>query len=200
ASSPSCARNAGVEATSGELLFFLDGDDLFLPGHIDACCRELRAPQWDFVKTGVRLQDPVHPDWRPRIQHRLGLNLCPRRRCHDAVGGFPDYHLFRRHGDDFSPLADIFYKIEDQFYCELVCSLFQGVKVVAETVEYLRYPGNALDRQYAKFCRPPGQYREALDPQYRFRLALAELITRHRLDALRAQRAADPQPPAAQPS
>src|SRR5262249_46192235 len=30
-SSPSCARNTGVQRSKGELLFFLDGDDLFLP-------------------------------------------------------------------------------------------------------------------------------------------------------------------------
>src|SRR5262245_11721276 len=44
-SSPSCARNCGVAASSGKLLFFLDGDDLFLPEHLHCCCRELQDPQ-----------------------------------------------------------------------------------------------------------------------------------------------------------
>jgi glycosyltransferase involved in cell wall biosynthesis len=35
--SPSCARNAGVAASSGELLWFVDGDDLFLPEHVLRC-------------------------------------------------------------------------------------------------------------------------------------------------------------------
>src|SRR5581483_772346 len=39
ASSPSCARNAGVLASRGEVLFFLDGDDLYLPEHLAACRR-----------------------------------------------------------------------------------------------------------------------------------------------------------------
>ena len=43
ASSPACARNIGVEASRGELLFFLDGDDLFLPAHIHHCLRALKS-------------------------------------------------------------------------------------------------------------------------------------------------------------
>jgi glycosyltransferase involved in cell wall biosynthesis len=188
-SSASCARNSGVAASSGELLFFLDGDDLFLPGHLDACCREMQAPQWDFVKTGVRLRDPVHPDWQKCIEYSLVINLCVRRRCHEAVGGFPDYHLFIRGGDDYAPVVDIFCQCEDQFYSELLWRLFAGVKVLTPTVEYLRYPGNAFDRQYAKFCQPFGQYQEVLDPDHGFRVTLADLITRHRVETLRAERA-----------
>jgi glycosyltransferase involved in cell wall biosynthesis len=70
ASSPSAARNAGVRASSGAILFFLDGDDLFLPEHLAACCRVL-TDNFDFVKTGVRLADPVHPDWQERIANSL---------------------------------------------------------------------------------------------------------------------------------
>src|SRR6476661_207098 len=40
-SSPSCARNTGALHSAGALLFFLDGDDLFLPNHILECCRTL---------------------------------------------------------------------------------------------------------------------------------------------------------------
>src|SRR5262249_45514767 len=69
--SPSCARNAGVAAAQGTLLFFLDGDDLFLPEHLAACYKLLSDPAVDFVKTGVRLADPVHADWRPRIENSI---------------------------------------------------------------------------------------------------------------------------------
>jgi hypothetical protein len=54
-------------------------------------------------------------------------------------------------------------------------------------VEYLRYPGNAYDRQYAKFCQPFGQYREDQPAELRFRLGMASLITRYRQEVLRQQ-------------
>ncbi len=41
-SSPGAARNAGVGQSHGDLLFFLDGDDLFLPPHLAACWRAMR--------------------------------------------------------------------------------------------------------------------------------------------------------------
>jgi glycosyltransferase involved in cell wall biosynthesis len=185
ASSPSCARNTGVNASSGDLLFFLDGDDLYLPEHVHRCCKALEDPAVCFVKTAVRLADPVHPDWRPRIEHSVVINLCLRRHCHFAVGGFPDYHLFLREGDAFRPVADIFYKLEDQFYCELVCSLFAGLKVAVQTVEHLRYPGNTFDRQYEKFCRPLGQWHEANTSDHHFRLRLAAVILEHHMAKVR---------------
>jgi glycosyltransferase involved in cell wall biosynthesis len=185
ASSPSCARNFGVAASHGELLFFLDGDDFFLAEHVHECCQALAKPECCFAKTAVRLRDPVHPDWQRRIEHSVVINLCVRRRCHDAVGGFPDYHLFVRQGDKFDPVADIFYKLEDQFYNELVCSLFPGVKIQRETVEHVRYPGNSFDRQYAKFCLPFGQYREKRSAEEAFRLRMAEVIHGYRVAMLR---------------
>jgi glycosyltransferase involved in cell wall biosynthesis len=95
ASSPSCARNTGVAASQGDWLFFLDGDDLYLPMHLAACLKAVDAGGCDFVKTGVRLADPVHPDWKPRMAFSIVINLCIRRSCHDFIGGFPDYHLCR---------------------------------------------------------------------------------------------------------
>src|SRR5262249_26972988 len=114
-SSPSCARNTGVSHSSGELLFFLDGDDLFLPHDIAECYRALEDRGTDYVKTGVRLAHPVHPDWRPRIEFSIPINLCIRRRCHEFFGGFPDYHLFSRADGRFRHETDIFFKIEDMF-------------------------------------------------------------------------------------
>jgi glycosyltransferase involved in cell wall biosynthesis len=107
-SSPACARNAGVVAARGELLFFLDADDLYLPHHLHDCLREMADPAVGFVKTGVALADPVHPDWQVRIEHSVVINLCARRSCHAAIGGFLDYHLFVRDGDEMRHEADIF--------------------------------------------------------------------------------------------
>src|SRR5690349_17752142 len=50
-SSPACARNVGVSASRGELQFFLDADDLYLPHHLHDCLRETADPAAGFVKT-----------------------------------------------------------------------------------------------------------------------------------------------------
>jgi glycosyltransferase involved in cell wall biosynthesis len=184
-SSPSCARNVGVRHAQGDVLFFLDGDDQFLPGHLLECTRALEHADVDFVKTGVRLADPVHPDWKPRIEFSIVLNLCIRRHCHEYFGGFPDYHLYRRQGDDFVPEEDIFYKAEDMFYNLLVHRFFRGVVLSQETVEYCRHPGNSYDRQYEKFRRPFAVHQPPTGKE-RFRLQLAEVLFQHRVEELQA--------------
>jgi tetratricopeptide (TPR) repeat protein len=188
ASSPSCARNYGAAHATGSTLLFLDGDDLFLPEHLLACSRALADPAVGFVKTGVRLAHPVHADWRPRIHHSLVINLAVRRRCHEAVGGFPDFHLFTREGDRYEHVSDLFFKLEDMFYNELICRLFRGVNVSAETVEYCRHPGNSYDRQYAKFGRPFAEA-EPVSGDEGFRLRLCETIIRDRVEQLQRERA-----------
>ncbi|MFO0752892.1 MAG: glycosyltransferase family 2 protein [Thermodesulfovibrionales bacterium] len=55
-SGPSTARNKGMEAARGEYLSFLDADDLFDPGHIEAAADFLRDyPQVDFVFTNYEV-------------------------------------------------------------------------------------------------------------------------------------------------
>jgi glycosyltransferase involved in cell wall biosynthesis len=186
-SSPAHARNAGVAHSSGSLLFFLDGDDVFLPGHVYQCYRNFEAPDCAFAKGRVALDDHVHPDWRQRIDHSVVINLCVRRWCHDFVGGFPDWHLAVRGGETFRPEFDIFFKIEDMYYNEMIAGLFPGVQIQAETVHHHRYPGNTFDRQYEKFRRPFGAYREDVPAEYRLRLALADTIIRHRLETLKGR-------------
>jgi glycosyltransferase involved in cell wall biosynthesis len=187
-SSPSCARNVGAKASSGSLLFFLDGDDLFFPDHLHRCCEALEDPKPNFIKTGVHLADPVHPDWKPRIEGSIVLNLCVRRHCHFYVGGFPDYHLFTRDDDRYEHATDVFYKFEDMYYNLLVTSLFTGYKLERETVQYVRYPGNSYDRQYEKFRQPIGAVKEHHSEEIRFRLRCCDLIFQEQLRRLRASR------------
>jgi tetratricopeptide (TPR) repeat protein len=184
-SSPSCARNTGVSQAQSDLLSFLDGDDLFLPSHLAECCQALADDDIDFVKTGVQLADPVHPEWKPRIKYSIVINLCLRRRCHELIGGFPDYHLFQRVDGRFDPETDIFFKIEDMFYNLLLHELCRGKTIERETVEYCRHPGNSYDRQYAKFAQPFAAHQPPTDPEERLRLRLAEVLIQDKIERLR---------------
>jgi len=94
----------------------------------------------------------------------------------------------RTERDTFRVEADVFSKVEDMAYNRLGGGLFAGAKVVAETVEYCRYPGNAYDRQDEKFRWPFGAYPEVLPEDERLRLQLSDVLIRHRLHALRRQR------------
>jgi tetratricopeptide (TPR) repeat protein len=187
-SSAGRSRNTGVHHTRGDVLFFLDGDDLFLPPHLAVCWQTLAMrPDLDFVKTGVHLADPVHADWKKRIEHTLIINLSIRRAAHDTLGGFPDYHLYRYDGEQMHHELDIFRKCEDVYYNSLADQLLHGCLVVQETVEYRRYPGNAYDRQYDKFCRPFSQSRDTSAPQERFAVRLGEVISRDLLARRKTQ-------------
>ncbi|HJT75919.1 MAG TPA: glycosyltransferase, partial [Gemmataceae bacterium] len=184
-SSPSCARNAGVRESSGDLLFFLDGDDLFLPPHVAVCWRALADERLSFVKTGVRLADPVHPDWRGLIEDSIVINFCVRRACHEFLGGFLDYHVFTRSGDDFRHEIDVTYKGEDVCYNRLLVALFQGGRLAQQTVEYCRHPGNEYDRQYETFRRPVGENPEEAPEDRKLLSQLTEALFQERLRRLK---------------
>jgi glycosyltransferase involved in cell wall biosynthesis len=183
-SSPSCARNVGAAVSNGDLLCFLDGDDAFLERHLYECVNVLDANgSIDFVKTGIEVSDPVHPAWKSRISNSLVLNLCVRRECHLAVGGFPDLHLFSRQGDRFEHVMDVFRMYEDVFYNKVLASLYRGRGLPCETVRYYRYPGNSFDRQYEKFQAPPGQFQEESDPAVRLRIQLCRDLVELKIES-----------------
>jgi glycosyltransferase involved in cell wall biosynthesis len=183
--SPSCARNAGVRASSGSLLFFLDGDDLFYPEHIEFCLRTMQSPGVGFAKTQVHIADPIHETWIEPINGSVVINFCVRRKCHEAVGGFPDFVLCRRDQGQLSPVSDVFFKFEDMYYNVLIRNLFPGLAIHHETVENLRYPGNSFDRQYEKFQLPFGAFKKPQPEEDNFRLQLCNAIIAHRLHELR---------------
>ena len=112
-------------------------------------------PAVDFVKSQAVMADPVHPYWKSAVESSIVINVCVRRRVHELTGGFPDYHLFVRSGGAFLHQTDLCFKIEDMLYNRMLREVFRGVRLPRETVEYVRYPGNAYDKQYEKFRRPP---------------------------------------------
>ena len=122
---PPFARNTGIRAGTGELVAFLDSDDLWLPDKLERSVAALTAdPEAGVVytnfrmhelETGLRYQVPTY-----RMSGRMAQNLfrecrgvststivC-RRECFDKVGLF-DEELFRAQDWDlFIRLAEAF--------------------------------------------------------------------------------------------
>jgi glycosyltransferase involved in cell wall biosynthesis len=137
------ARNLGVKTAPGELLFFCDGDDLYFENHIYTCFKILaESPSADAVKTGVYTEEKLHPHFDKVVQTSIPLNLCVKRACHDFVEGFPEEPMYRQR--------------EDTAYVLMLARFFKILFTDVKTVQYLRFPGNAFDRQLKKFQNPPG--------------------------------------------
>lgn len=166
------ARNTGARMAGGDVLFFCDGDDLYLPEHLCAGFWLLdgsaAAPETATdtallrlgarghltfsparpvaaVRTGVRVQEDLHPYWREAIDNTIAQNLCVRRECHDWGEGFSEEAVYKHIGG-----------CEDVAYGSWLHTFFRVGRLPMETVEYLRYPGNSFDRQLRRFQHPPG--------------------------------------------
>ncbi|HEY9647438.1 MAG TPA: glycosyltransferase [Chroococcidiopsis sp.] len=221
------ARNTGVRQSSGEILFFCDGDDRFLAEHLYVGYRALNQeapiqpeplqselllsetvransdpttnleinletnletnpkthladahpPQQPVavVKTQVKIRDFIHPYWLEAIANTLPSNLCLRRECHTFIEGFPEHALYRQIGR------------EDITYMKCLGYFFKVFKANIETVEYIRYPGNSLDRQIEKFQTPPERYTQTFSPREQELHNLADQLDRERLQYLVAK-------------
>lgn len=138
------SRNIGVRNARGELIFFLDGDDIYFPEHIHTCVSCIKAyPDLHWVETKIHIDEEIHPDWRPLIEASVPFNICVRRWVHDFIGGFPDTDIFR------------VWRCEDIFYRRILREFCIGKKIQKVTMQHFRYPGNALDRQMKKFRASP---------------------------------------------
>jgi FkbM family methyltransferase len=207
-------RNTGVKHSVGEILFFCDGDDLFLPEHIYVCYMILNhqpTPQMnadesavfplhyqgkthqiplpnqrvDVVKTGLRIRDSIHPDWKKGIYGSLTINLCVRRECHDFIDGYPE--------------DEVYVKIrgrEDCAYNQFLARLFNVATLGLETAEYVRYPGNSFDRQYETYQFPPGVKRTDISEEEAVWHQTASQLEKERLEALVLKRQTQPVIPA----
>lgn len=71
------ARNVAVEVAQGDHLAFLDDDDLFLDGHLDAALAELRRTESDLVYAGALVSDQ-----RLRDVHDYRVDSVARRKCY----------------------------------------------------------------------------------------------------------------------
>ena len=189
------ARNTGFKNSQGEILFFCDGDDLFLPVHIYVCFMLLQGQYdakttfllvqdnyqaqvnfleqpVDAIKTKVKIEEDIHPGWQQGIENSLPLNLCVRRNCHEFLEGFPEEPIYKQIGG------------EDSAYYRYLREFFKIAYVNLVTVQFIRYPGNSLDQQMPKFQLAPGQYQGPLPGERLDLRAEAMLMEKARIDIL----------------
>lgn len=107
-------RNRGLWRSGAELIAFLDADDAYLPGALEAPHMAMRLhPQIGLVRLGLQpvgfpeeyLQhDRFAHAWRV-LQMTVGGNTVFRRSLLLACGGFPEDALFRRLGGEDGALG-----------------------------------------------------------------------------------------------
>jgi glycosyltransferase involved in cell wall biosynthesis len=187
-SSAGCARNTGAAMARGDVLFFLDADDIFMETHLLRCCDALEDPAVTYVKTRVLLDAPVHEGWHRRIEYSTVINLGIRRKAHEFFGGFLDLHIFRRSGDLFLHHFNAFESEEDVYYNHTIRAFYTGVLLSEPTVRYIRRPGNNFDRQYEKFRHAPGEFEEQYTDQKEFQIKLCELLFGYHAKCLKLKR------------
>lgn len=162
------SRNRGVRETTGQFLFFLDADDVYYTDHIHTCLQALLADDsLGYVFTRVKIDMPMHDDWRASLDESCPINFCVRRVWHDMIQGFPEEADFRSYGT------------EDTLYRSCLRRLANHRRIDAETCEQFVSKGNALDRQRQKFAHSKAEWQsKGIDDGFRLtpemeRVALA---------------------------
>jgi len=192
------ARNIGAKIAKGEVIFFMDGDDLFYPEHVFVCLKvlghqsdpgtpnafmipdsnppfkiELPLEPVGIVKTGIATQDKLHPYWKAAIENGAPINFCLWKACHEFVEGYPEAAVYKRIGREDIP------------YYSWLLKFFKIYRINLDTTEYIRYPNNNLDRQIKKFQTPPELCQpEPVKPEDRELHLLANKLEEERLKYL----------------
>ena len=192
------ARNIGAKIAKGEVIFFMDGDDLFYPEHVFVCLKilghqsdpatpnafiipgsnpplkiELPPEPVGIVKTGIATQDKLHPYWKAAIENGAPINFCLWKACHEFVEGYPEAAVYKRIGREDIP------------YYSWLLKFFRIYRINLDTTEYIRYPNNNLDRQIEKFQTPPELCQpESVKPEDRELHLLANKLEEERLKYL----------------
>ena len=105
---PAQARNAGLEKATGEIIGFLDADDLFPPGKLEAQISRLeRQPRVDVVSGNITWFEHLDPETLApaagsRTETMTGVNPSAhifRRRVFDTVGVFDETFLYSEDTD-----------------------------------------------------------------------------------------------------
>ncbi|KAL6066145.1 Glycosyltransferase [Balamuthia mandrillaris] len=144
------ARNVGVTRSKGEVIFFLDADDVFHEDHVSVFAYFLLVIEKENTnlqattnqaQTGVNVElDGIHPTWKQIIENTIPHNRCLYRTFHEFVEGFPEQPFF-------SQLEDVAYS-----YFISAAPLY---RVQKETMTYKFYPGNTLDRNKEQYTVAP---------------------------------------------
>lgn len=107
---PSAARNEAIRAARGEVLAFLDDDNLFLPSHLETLVAALRATGAGVVYASAERvterieatrrvelrREPLVPNLRPTrelllVRNFIDINtMAARRECFTELGGFEE--------------------------------------------------------------------------------------------------------------